>query len=274
MKKLTILVVLIVLVVILVVGSFNRNQAVILVSTGADHRSNPSSSLKLLTFNIRHGTGLDGRLDLERIARIIRQSGANLVGLNEVDMRLSRSGFTNQVKELAAMLKMNYAFGPTVRKELGSYGNAILSNYPIESAANHILPGQNYTEKRGLLTARVLLSPERAVYLLTTHLSLDKKEREGQLEWIEAYIKGLDHPFILMGDFNSELDAGFAYEPLLTGIKSFPAEDAREEIDLYFSNLDLEIISGQAIKTIASDHLPVLIELLLSEEKISLSPLE
>ena len=265
MKKFIILFVAIILVLTYVVFYFNRDKTVILVSTGSAKISKPSSSLKLLTFNIRHGTGQDGRLDLERIARIIRQSGAKLVGLNEVDMRLSRSGFKNQVKELADRLKMNYIFGPTVSMEIGSYGNAILSSYPIESAENHRLPGWSYTEKRGLLSARVMLPQKRPVYLLTTHLSLNKKEREGQLKWIEDYIEELDYPFILMGDFNSELESGFIYQPLLTGIKSFPAADAREEIDLYFSNLDLEIITGYAIKTIASDHLPVFIELLLVE---------
>lgn len=58
--------------------------------------------LKVMTFNMHHGVGLDGELNLQRVAKQIRKSGADIIGLNEVDNHYSaRSHFKNQAKKLA-----------------------------------------------------------------------------------------------------------------------------------------------------------------------------
>ena len=53
--------------------------------------------LRVASFNIHHGVGLDGKLDLDRIAEVVRSTGAEVVGLQEVDRHLSvRSGWIDQ----------------------------------------------------------------------------------------------------------------------------------------------------------------------------------
>ena len=49
-----------------------------------------------MTYNIHHGKGIDKVVDLKRIADVITQSGAEIIGLNEVDIHFSnRSHFVN-----------------------------------------------------------------------------------------------------------------------------------------------------------------------------------
>ncbi len=49
-------------------------------------------SVRVMTYNIQHGEGLDGRIDLVRTAQVIRRSEANVVALEEVDRGVKRSG--------------------------------------------------------------------------------------------------------------------------------------------------------------------------------------
>ena len=49
--------------------------------------SHQPATIRVLTYNIHHGEGMDGVIDLERIANVIRQTEADLVALQEVDLR-------------------------------------------------------------------------------------------------------------------------------------------------------------------------------------------
>lgn len=73
-----------------------------------------------MTFNIRHGRGMDNEINLPRIARVIAEAGAKVVALNEVDRRTRRSGGVDQIRELAHLLDMEYAFDvlPAMMRDL------------------------------------------------------------------------------------------------------------------------------------------------------------
>ena len=50
--------------------------------------------LRIITYNIHHGEGIDDVYDLDRIAAVIRDSGADIATLQEVDRHLlERSNF-------------------------------------------------------------------------------------------------------------------------------------------------------------------------------------
>jgi len=51
----------------------------------------PPSTFRAMTYNIHHGEGVDGRLDIERIAALIRDERADLVALQEVDRGVERT---------------------------------------------------------------------------------------------------------------------------------------------------------------------------------------
>jgi hypothetical protein len=92
--------------------------------------------IKVMTFNIHHGKGMDNRADLFRIAELIDKCDVDIVGLNEVDRHFSkRSLYEDQIGWLANQLDMDYAFSPSISikskhlTEMRQYGNALLSRY-------------------------------------------------------------------------------------------------------------------------------------------------
>lgn len=136
-----------------------------------------------MTFNIHHGAGIDGRVDLERIANVIHSSRANIVGLNEVDRHFSkRSGFVDQIQWLAQRLKMDYVFGPTIHHK---YGNALLSDLRIQSFQNHVLFSSiPCLEQRSVLDAFIRIDDKQIIKVYITHLSLNPWAQQKQIHFI------------------------------------------------------------------------------------------
>src|SRR5699024_2366415 len=100
--------------------------------------------IKVGTYNIQAGMDNDGEYNLNSTAEVIRESGADIIGLNEVDVHWGeRSDFANTVKELADELDMEYFFAPIYDMDPlnpgepnRQYGVAVLSKYPIIHAEN------------------------------------------------------------------------------------------------------------------------------------------
>ena len=141
--------------------------------------------VKVLTYNIAHGAGHDGRLDLDRIAAVIRRSGADVVALQEVDKHWdSRSDFVDQAAVLGEKLNMRVRFAPIYSldppepgKPRREYGLAILSRYPITHFKNHELsrissvePEKGVQKLPGFPEAVINLHG-RKIHLFNTHLS-------------------------------------------------------------------------------------------------------
>ena len=62
-----------------------------------------SRTLRVLTYNIHHAAGTDGKVDIERIARVIQSAKPDLVALQEVDQATKRSGGVDQLARLAEL---------------------------------------------------------------------------------------------------------------------------------------------------------------------------
>src|SRR5215510_3662528 len=89
--------------------------------------------LRVMTYNIHVGVGMDKKLDLQRIADVINKEKPDLVGLQEVDRGVKRTEGKDEISELAAMTKMDYAFAHNLDYQGGMYGVAILSRYLIKN---------------------------------------------------------------------------------------------------------------------------------------------
>ena len=83
-----------------------------------------------MTYNVKHGAGMDSQLDLSRSAQVLADLKADFIALQEVDLAAKRSGFSNQVNALAGQLDMHPAFGAFMPYQSGQYGMAILSQAP------------------------------------------------------------------------------------------------------------------------------------------------
>ncbi|PAY17961.1 endonuclease [Rhodopirellula sp. SM50] len=178
--------------------------AALLVTTAAP--ADEPLRLRLLSYNIHHGEGIDGKLDLERIAQVILSVKPDLVALQEVDQNASRSRSVDQPAELARLTKMNVVFGANIPLQGGHYGNAVLSRFPIVRHQNHRLPNIDDGEQRGVIEAEIQLpSSAKPIVMLATHFDhrRDDQERFASAQAIEQLISDrADQPALLLGDLN------------------------------------------------------------------------
>ena len=242
--------------------------------------------MRALTFNIRHGVGLDGVHDLERVARLIEGAEADLAALQEVDRHLSpRSGYLDQAAWLAGRLDMDMAYGAVV--DLGpaesgpdgarrQYGIALLSRAPLRKARNLLLTRPRGGEQRGLLGAVVDVDG-RAVRVFCTHLQhRSRTERLAQATQIAESLAAGAGPIVMMGDLNARpgdpeiapltelLDDAWVVAGDGAGF-TFDAATPHTRIDYILTSEDLVARSAAVLPTDASDHLAVVAELGLDD---------
>lgn len=166
--------------------------------------------LRVLSYNIHHGEGIDRQLDLNRISSVIRSVKPDLVALQEVDQNAERTGSIDQPSELARLTQMHVAFGGNIELQGGRYGNAVLSRLPIERHQNHALPNIDNGEQRGVIEMEVHVPLSREpILLFATHLDhrRDDRERIASATAINDLIANRSGvPALLAGDLNDVLD--------------------------------------------------------------------
>jgi len=221
--------------------------------------------LTVVTYNIRGGRDDEGTADAGAIAAELKRLSADIIALQEVDNGLPRSRFADQAKEIAETLGMNYVFAPTINFLVGTYGNALLSRYPIRASSSIELP--YHLEPRGLLEAQLEVQG-RTLHVFTTHLGLKHSERVQQFEFLYNYLRNKTGvPAILLGDFNT-----LPADPLLVPIRTLfqdPVFKHQQQlvsingshtygiIDHIFLSPDLQYIHAFSPTTSRSDHYPV-----------------
>lgn len=167
--------------------------------------------VRVLCYNIHHGEGVDGKLDLERIAGVIQSVKPDVVALQEVEYKTMRTKGVDQPAELARLTRMKAVFEKNIDFEGGQYGNAVLSKWPIVKHQNIHLPSLDNGEQRGVLICE--LKPDaldRPILLLCTHLDhrRDEQERLASAKRINELIAERGEvPAILAGDLNATRDS-------------------------------------------------------------------
>jgi endonuclease/exonuclease/phosphatase family metal-dependent hydrolase len=171
-------------------------------------------AFKILTLNIHKGFSLGNRrFTLERIRQNLRQSGSNLVFLQEVvgEHERHREAIvdwpaTSQFEFLADSVWDHYAYGKNAIYQHGHHGNAILSELPFDDYSNVNISTMKISQ-RGILHG-VLVN---GVHLLCVHLGLFERERRAQIRRLIDHIETripAGEPLILAGDFNDWLRTG------------------------------------------------------------------
>ncbi|WP_030752088.1 endonuclease/exonuclease/phosphatase family protein [Streptomyces sp. NRRL S-31] len=260
-------------------------------ATAADRAAGPRPGpprvpLRVATYNIHAGAGEDGVFDLDRTAAAIRDLDADVVGLQEVDVRWgARSGFTDEARELAVRLGMRVFFAPIydlpgdpAGGERRRFGVAVLSRFPMRDARNHEItrlstqtpdpvpaPAPGFAE----VTVRVRGA---SAHVYATHLDYrsDPSVRRAQVDDMLGVLAGDTGPKVLLGDFNAEPDApelarlwGTLADAAPNGDKTYPAADPVRRIDLVTVSPDVTVLRAHASVSPASDHRPVVADLLL-----------
>lgn len=159
-------------------------------------------ALTVVSYNIRHGRGGDDVVTLPRTATVLRHLGPDIVGLQEVDHRVARSGGAPQADSLGKLLDMHAAFGAFMPYQGGEYGMAILSRHPIVGQASIRLPTGN--EPRIALRADVLLPNGDTITVVNVHFDWVANDsfRVAQATFLTTVLDTLSRPYILLGDFN------------------------------------------------------------------------
>lgn len=243
-----------------------------------------------MTYNIHSGVGIDGKLALERIARVIARVNPDVVALQEVDVGKHRSEGVDQAETIARQLEMNVHFHPAIHVEDEKYGDAILTHHPLKLIKADCLPGQILTDAKK--TRKSKREPRGAIWVVVevnginvnifnTHLGLSFHERTLQIEELmgENWLGHPDciGPVILCGDFNAVASSGvcrrlrqnlldvqrnlLGHRPKATFYSRMPVA----RIDHIFVSRDIRVISIEVprnqLTLMASDHLPLVTDL-------------
>jgi len=229
------------------------------------------NKIRILSYNILHGEGLDGKIDLGRTARVISQLDPDLACLQEIDKGTKRAGGVDQMLELGQKTAMYHAFGKFMDYAGGEYGMGILSKRPIKEATNHELPPG--TEPRSALAARIdFQEAGQEILLVGIHLYETAQQRLAQAQKLVALFKNEAAPVILAGDFNSEPDSQVIrflkghWEVPSKGDDhlTWPSNDPQVEIDyIMYRPADRFAVSAYRViqEPLVSDHRPILLEL-------------
>lgn len=238
---------------------------------------------KLLTYNLHHGEGTDGKLDLQRIADIIKSVAPDYAGLQEVDSAAGRTGKVDQPAQYAKLTGMHAVFGKAIAFDGGSYGNLALSRTKAGRTDRIALPGG---EPRMALITDVDLSgganpSTSTVTFIDTHLMVgDADAALESARLINAYVRDPSHgdtsrPMILMGDMNVTRNSAAIREFL----KVWKADAFDYGIDwVCFRPAGrwafvkaAKLTTGDA--AVASDHEPVTQEMDLLSSSVDIRPL-
>jgi len=234
---------------------------------------------RLLTYNIHKGIGgVDRRYDLGRIVQTIAHYAPDVALLQEVDDGAPRSRRHVQVELLAEAVGLPHvAFQRTVSLQIGCYGNAVLSRFPLDEAVDVDLTLRP-KKRRGALVARLRMpvgEHTKSITLANLHLGLSGIERQWQLRRLlrAESLSSLRQrtPLVIGGDFNDMwgmlgrgtlVRAGFAASgaPAAT----FPAAMPLRPLDRVFYRGDLcavhQFVGRTDVARQASDHLPLVVE--------------
>lgn len=226
--------------------------------------------IRVATYNIHAAIGTDGRLDLERIAAVIREIDPDVIGLQEVESRPSRSRH-DQAERLALQLGMSCAEGPILLEGAGWYGNAILSRLPVEPLLRLRFADLG-GEPRGALVVAVQASDGRSWRIANTHLDVRAGRRLRQARaLVGAVSQWAEGPRVVLGDFNE-------WRPrarTLAGLRclgELPPAPASYPSRMPLFPLDRMVLQGcrsggplrrhqSDLARLASDHLPVVADL-------------
>ena len=244
--------------------------------------------LRVMSYNVHGCRGMDGKVSLDRIARVISRYNPDVIALQELDSYRRRSSGIAQAEQLARRLEMSFQFHSTYGYKDEQYGQAILSRYPMALIKQEILPNfsnRKVFQPRGAMWVMIDYHGTK-INVFNTHLSLLSPVQVLQCkallgpDWISHIeCKG---PVVLCGDFN--MTPGSAgYKKVCAELRDSQANTEGKDlyqtwyagypfrrIDYAFITPDFHAVSVKvthtALEKVASDHLPLIVDLELKAQ--------
>lgn len=227
--------------------------------------------IRIASYNIRKALGTDRKRDPARVLRVIADLGADVVALQEADLRLPprRPVFDRtELFDRTGLRPVSFEHG---RDSLGWHGNALLVSpgFEVISRDHHDLPG---LEPRGLVTA-LLARGEQRLRVVGVHLGLLRQSRRQQLSALLEMIPPDEKvPTLIAGDFNERsLEVGLGRLSrrfrILSGGPTYHSRHPVFALDRIAISEGLEAEEARVYRSLeasrASDHLPLLADLSL-----------
>lgn len=240
----------------------------------------PNPTFRVMSYNIHHGEGVDGKVDIERIAKLIKDEDVDIVGLQEVDKGVERTARRDFPAELARLTGMTCVFSNNFHHQGGEYGNAVLTRFPVLNWTNRHYRMLREGEQRGIMQLTLKVHGRDLVFM-NTHIDFRPDDTErlmnvDEMKDMISRVKG--SPLILCGDFNCTPDS-LPYKRLSEVLMdawtaagdgdgfTIPARSPKRRIDFIWLSRE----SGPVPKRVwvpvteASDHRPVAAELELGQ---------
>lgn len=245
-------------------------QILLLLIASAPANAAEPIELRIMSYNVHHCEGVDGKLDIERIAKIIKEHNCDLVALQEIDVNTTRSQKVDQLEKLAELTGMKPIFGKAIDFGGGEYGVGILSKLPVVSHKTWPLPTGGKREQRVALEVVVQPEGRQAFAFVCTHLdhSSGENDRNNQTATLRKLFGDGPRQTIIAGDFNATV----ASAEMKTIVEKWTDVDATKltptipvskptlKIDYIFlpQSSPWKVESAAVLNEhIASDHLPL-----------------
>ena len=242
------------------------------LAIGATTTTLSAQKLRIMSYNVKNGGGMDGIKDITRCGELVREAQPDVVAVQEVDSVTRRNKFYVLGKMAEAAGGYHAYFGPTIPHGRGKYGIGVLTKKPALSVAFHRLPCPK--EPRGLLVVEM-----DKYYLLCTHLSLSEPYRVESVAIIKDVVSKLKNkPVFIAGDMNAKpaskpIVAFKEFAKLLTDDTkyTFPSNDPRVCIDYIFGvNGSFKVLKNYIFyDSLLSDHVPLYVDVKVSKPKKS-----
>jgi endonuclease/exonuclease/phosphatase family metal-dependent hydrolase len=232
---------------------------------------------------------MKGRVDIEKIEKVIANLDPDVVALQEVDVNRRRTLYMDQAKRLAEGLNMDYQYYSLMNSGSEKYGLAILAKFPLIKIKYDRFPAvksKRMVERRGAMWVRIQ-TPLGDVNVINTHLGLHMKERLFQIRTLlgKDWLSGIlgKKPLVICGDFNAgaqspvyrEICAHLADAQKMGNYKGYPKNTFFSRypvlrldhifVSKQFATLRRVRVPSDAVTRIASDHLPVFAEFTFNE---------
>ena len=223
------------------------------------------NSIRILSYNVRNGKGMDNITDYQRVADVINRIAPDVVAVQELDSVTQRNNGVYSLGELAQRTLMHATYAGSIDYQGGKYGIGMLSKEKPVSYKRVPLPGRE--EKRSLLLV------EFADYVVCcTHFSLTEEDQQASVEILVTALEGIRKPVFLAGDMNSEYDSQVqaAMRKNFTTLNNpkqftFPSDKPKECIDFIYqlnNGKRYTVLNRQVIaEPVASDHLPLFVDI-------------
>ena len=246
-----------------------------------ERRLMPAVDLVVATYNVHTGVGVDRRYDPGRCAAVMRELGADIIALQEVDARHRDNRHHDQWVFFAEETGMTAIPGPNVLNHRGRFGNALLTRWPILNvrAVDLSVDGR---EPRGAIDADLAVG-NRVLRVIATHFGLRAPERQIQAQRLLAALEAEDgirrDGIVVMGDLNEwrgrrggvrtmDREIGRAPTP-----RTFPSWCPLLPLDRIFVGLAVDLahteVHRSPLARVASDHLPLRAALRWRDEAVA-----